>query len=106
MLLWFWIDFGGLIMSIYKGSRYEYSTIDYFTTVMNGAEKPTVFYTFSNLGLTNYWEHIYVRGERLDQIAFKYYNRPEYWWIIPEYNPEITDLNNIEAGTVLRIPNV
>lgn len=93
-------------MSIYKGSRYEYSTIDYFTTMLNGPEKPVVFYTFSNLGLTNYWEHVYVQGERLDEIAFKYYNRPEYWWIIPEYNPELTDLNNITPGTVLRIPNV
>lgn len=93
-------------MSIYKGSRYEYSTIDYFKTTTTGTEKPTVFYSFSNIGLTKYWEHVYVQNERLEQIAFKYYNRPEFWWIIPEFNPEITDINNITPGTVLRIPNV
>jgi len=93
-------------MSIYKGSRYEYSTIDYFSTKDNEPSKPYVMYQFSNLGLTKYWEHVYKTGERLDDIAFKYYNRPEYWWIIPEYNPVIDDINNIPAGTVLKIPNV
>jgi hypothetical protein len=93
-------------MPIYKGSRYEYSTIDYFKTKTNGIEKPYVMYMFSNLGRVNYWEHVYVAGERLDQIAFKYYSRPEYWWIIPEFNPQIKDLNAIPAGTVLKIPNV
>lgn len=106
MFCWFWIDVRSVIMSIYKGSRYEYSTIDYFTTVRNGEEKPTVFYSFSELGLVDYWEHVYVQGERLEQIAFKYYNRPEYWWIIPEYNPQILDINNISVGSVLKIPNV
>lgn len=93
-------------MSIYKGSRYEYSTVDYFTTKRDGSEKPYVMYQFSNLGLTNYWEHVYRSGERLEQIAFKYYSRPEYWWIIPEYNPNIPNINNITPGTVLKIPNV
>ena len=93
-------------MPIYKGSRYEYSNIDHFKTLSAGEVKPTVFYAFSDLSLTNYWLHTYVSGERLDEIANKYYNRPEYWWIIPEYNPEITDINNITPGTVLRIPNV
>lgn len=93
-------------MSIFKGSRYEYSNIDYFTTERNGADKPYVMYQFSNLGLTNYWEHVYKQGERLEQIAFKYYSRPEYWWIIPEYNPQIDNLNAIEPGTILKVPNV
>ena len=93
-------------MAIYKGSRYDYSTIDYFKTTAEGDEKPYVIYQFSNLGLTNYWEHVYAYGERLDQIAFKYYNRPEFWWIIPEYNPQIENINKIEPGTVLKIPNV
>jgi nucleoid-associated protein YgaU len=91
---------------IYRGSRYEYSTIDFFSTTYTGVEEPVVFYKFSGLGYVKYWEHVYVQGERLDQIAHKYYQRPQYWWIIPEYNPEILDFNNIEPGTVLRIPNV
>ena len=96
-------------MGIYKGSRYEYSTIDYVATDPTDTtytEKPLVLYVFSSLGLVNYWEHVYVQGERLDQIAYKYYKRPEYWWIIPEFNPDIDDVLNITPGKVLRIPNV
>lgn len=93
-------------MTIFKGSRYEYSIIDYVATKPNANENPIVFYETSNLGLVTYYEHIYTEGERLEQIANKYYKRPDYWWIIPEFNPEVEDFFNIPAGTVLRIPNV
>jgi nucleoid-associated protein YgaU len=93
-------------MSIYKGSRYEYSTIDFFKVSNQGDNNPVVFYEFSQLGLISYWEHVYVKNERLDQISHQYYKKPEFWWVIPEYNPEITDFLNIEPGTKLRIPNV
>jgi hypothetical protein len=93
-------------MSIYKGSRYEYSTIDFFKTSIEGDMNPVVFYEFSDLGLVQYWEHIYVEGERLDEISYKYYGRSGFWWYIPEYNPEIIDFLNIKPGTRLRIPNV
>mgnify|MGYP003342386438 FL=1 len=93
-------------MTIYKGSRYEYSTIDYVSKTINGDANPIVFYSFTNLGTITYYEHSYVVGERLDQIAQKYYKNPEFWWIIPEFNPQITDFTNIPVGTVIKIPNV
>lgn len=93
-------------MTIYKGSRYEYSTIDYVSTVDGNPEKPVVFYKFSDIGTITYYTHIYMTGERLDQIADKYYNNPEYWWVIPEFNPEVLDFTDIKPGTPLRIPNV
>jgi nucleoid-associated protein YgaU len=93
-------------MTIYKGSRYEYSVIDYVATSVDGSPDPVVFYEFSDIGKISYYEHTYVYGERLDQIAHKYYKNPEYWWIIPEYNPEISDFTNITPGTILRIPRV
>ena len=93
-------------MPIYQGSRYEYSTIDYISTDVNEDSYPVVFYQFSNIGLISYFEHTYVEGERLDEIAFQYYKRPSSWWYILENNPEITDALNIRPGTVLRIPNV
>lgn len=93
-------------MSIYSGSRYEYSNIDFFSVVPGAAQDPTVFYEFDDLGLTNYQTHTYITGERLDQLAQRYYQRPELWWVIAEYNPEINDHDNIPNGTILRIPNV
>jgi len=93
-------------MSIYKGSRYEYSTIDFVQTASDGAPNAVVYYGFSSLGLTSYREHIYKDGERLDAIAYKYYKNPSFWWLIAEYNPEILDFFEVQPGTTLRIPNV
>jgi nucleoid-associated protein YgaU len=93
-------------MPIFKGSRYEYSTVDFVATTPNGDANPIVFYYMTQLGKVRFYEHTYVQGERLDQIAYRYYNDSTYWWIIPEFNPEVKDFTNIPNGTVLRIPNV
>jgi hypothetical protein len=93
-------------MTIYKGSRYEYSTIDFVSKTINGQANPIVFYYFTLLGNVTYIEHTYIKGERLDQIAFTYYKDPTFWWIIPEFNPQVTDFTAIPVGTVLKIPNV
>lgn len=93
-------------MSIFKGSRYEYSVIDYVATSLELIEEPIVLYSASDLGLTTYWEHTYVEGERLDSISHTYYKNSQYWWLIVEYNPAIEDFINIKPGTILRIPNV
>ena len=93
-------------MTIYKGSRYEYSTVDYVSTTLNGPENPIVFYYLSSFSNVSYYEHNYVKGERLDQIATKYYKNPGYWWIIPEFNPQIVDFTNIPDGTVIKVPRV
>jgi nucleoid-associated protein YgaU len=91
---------------IFKGSRYQFSTVDFFSTKTTKSEQPVIFYTFSKLGLLSYWEHQYVQGERLDHIASKYYQNPKSWWLIAEYNPQIVDFTTITPGTILRIPNV
>jgi len=93
-------------MTIYKGSRYEYSTVDFVSTTVNGDANPIVYYQLTKLPKITYTEHVYTQGERLDQLAYKYYKNPEYWWIIPEFNPEISDFTNIPTGTVIKIPNV
>jgi hypothetical protein len=93
-------------MTIYLGSRYEPSLIDFISTTPGGNENPIVFYDFPNLGTLTYYEHTVLQGERLDQIANKYYNRSGVWWIILDHNPEIKDVLDIPAGTKLRIPRV
>lgn len=93
-------------MTIFKGSRYEYSVIDFVATNQSAQQHPIVFYYTGSFGLVTYREHVYVQGERLDQLANTYYKNPEYWWIIPEYNPQIEDFTNISPGTIIRMPNV
>jgi len=93
-------------VTIKNNSRYINSIIEYIQLEENGPQLPIVFYTFSDLGRLSYKTHVYVEGERLDQIAFKYYNRPNLWWVIAEFNPQIFDPMSIAPGTELLIPNV
>lgn len=90
-------------MAIYRGSRYETSTVDFVSTEVGGDMLPVVFYEFSYIGLAQYLEHTTVEGERLDQIANKYYKNPKLWWLIPEFNPQITDTLYLPAGTKVKI---
>ena len=42
---------------------------------------------------------------RLDSISYKYYNNPDYAWLILQANPELGSIENfIPNGSVLRIP--
>lgn len=48
--------------------------------------------------------HKVERGDRLDQLAYRYLHDPTLWWIIAEYN-HIMWFQNITVGQVLRIPS-
>lgn len=52
-------------------------------------------------------DDIYLRvspGERIDFIAYKYYGRPSYYWIIAEANGIGKGSMNVPVGMQLRIP--
>lgn len=93
-------------MTIYLGSRYADSTVDFFSIRPGGDQNPTVFYDFPDIGTLQYTEHTVVSGERLDQLGYKYYRRSSMWWVILDHNPELKDIFDIPAGTILRIPRV
>jgi nucleoid-associated protein YgaU len=93
-------------MTIYLGSRYEDSKVDFLALNQNGEATPVVFYEFSSIGRLTYSEYRWQTGDRLESLAMRFYRNPERWWIIAETNPEVLDIQNIPAGTVLRIPSV
>ena len=93
-------------MPIRLGSRYELSVVDFISFETDEDAYPVVFYEFDELGILTYQEYPYKQGERLDNIAMKFYGKPGFWWVIMEANPEIEDIQNIPAGTLLRIPRV
>lgn len=93
-------------MTIHIGSRYEDSVVDFVAFSSNGDAAPIVFYEFSDIGQIQYIEYLWKEGDRLDQVAAKFYQYPDHWWIIAEYNPHVVDPQNIPAGTKLRIPSV
>jgi hypothetical protein len=93
-------------MAIVNGSRYQESVVDYFRKVEYGTTYPIVFYKFDSLTNISFFTHTYSQGETMQGLSQKYFRRPDLWWTIAEYNPEITDFFNLTPGTVLRIPSV
>jgi len=91
-------------LTIFIGSRYEESLVDFFSTKYYSDPAPVVFYRFSDIGKIKYIEYTWKEGDRIDNIAFKFLAYPEKWWILGEYNPHIKDLTDIPAGTKLVIP--
>ncbi len=43
-------------------------------------------------------------GDRLDNLAYEFYEDPRYWWILAEVNKLGHGTFNIEPGIQLRIP--
>lgn len=93
-------------MPILTGSRYENSTVDFFTKKEYGTSYPVVFYTPDSLVNISFLNHVVTEGETLHGLSQVYFSRPDLWWAIVEYNPEIVDFINITPGTVIRIPSV
>ena len=50
---------------------------------------------------------ITVNGDRLDNLAFEFYNDTSYWWVIATANPEKVRRDSlfVEGGIQLRIPS-
>jgi phage tail protein X len=59
-----------------------------------------------NFNLTNADTKIYSEGDRLDLIAYNYYNDSQLWWVILDANPMYSWEGEIPYGTPLIIPNI
>ena len=54
---------------------------------------------------TDFYEYYELGKTRLDLLSYKYYDNPNYDWLILQANPECGSLEfNIEDKTLLRIP--
>ncbi len=47
--------------------------------------------------------HIWSYGDRFYNLAHKYYNDPNYWWVIAWYNSMPTEAS-IQNGDLIEIP--
>ena len=87
---------------IFKGSRYE-KVGTYQVTVAGGrvvtALKPR-FIPSTPAG----YRHTFTAGERLDLLAYTFYNNPERFWLIADANNEMDPEDLLEPGRHLLIP--
>jgi hypothetical protein len=52
----------------------------------------------------NYINYIWKDRDEVAIVAATYKLPPRLWWQIGDLNPEISDMFNIQPGTVVRIP--
>jgi hypothetical protein len=38
-------------------------------------------------------------------LAEQFLGKGQYWWMIADCNPEILDWNDLQVGTIIRIPS-
>lgn len=93
-------------MTIYLGSRYEGSVVDFVAVNHADNINPVVFYYFDPSGPLTYSTYLWTDGDRLDNLAFKVYGQADMWWLIMDYNPKIVDPYTIAPGTVIKVPRV
>jgi nucleoid-associated protein YgaU len=51
----------------------------------------------------NIIDHIFVTGDSLAKLAYKYYGDTRYWWILAVFNKKPID-NLIKMGETIHIP--
>jgi len=56
-------------------------------------------------GVVNFTYYQVEEYDTIEWIASATYGDGRNWWVIANANPEILDWNDLEVGTILRIPN-
>lgn len=89
---------------IYEGSRYENETVIRVID-WQGLANPAI-YVRPNIDAASFPYQIYMvqQGDRLDNLAYAFYNNPELWFEIARANPEVFYPDDLPEGTLLRIP--
>lgn len=91
-------------------NRYKISDIINTKTEDNKSEKNTKrleSYIIPQLEFSASDVYIYARrGDRLDNLAYRYYNDQSLWWVIAKANNIGKGTWSVEPGALLRIPSI
>ena len=93
-------------MTILVGSRYAYGFLG-ASQVFRDDDINTYVFKMPREPLTGrYKQRIVVEGDRLESLAYEYYQDATQWWRLADINPDLEDLINLVPGSVLRVPHV
>lgn len=59
--------------------------------------------TATDMANLNILDHIFVTGDSLSKLSYKYYGDSRFWWIIATFNQKPID-NMIKLGETIHIP--
>lgn len=86
---------------IYRGSRYQKAKVE----LIDGIPTIVSRYRPWTTPRPDDTFHTVAYGERLDQIAYRYYGDAELWWVVADINGILDPLADLPVGKVLRVPN-
>jgi nucleoid-associated protein YgaU len=88
---------------LFAGSRYARTEV--ITPVGPDGSSPRVLAARRIPPTPGVFEHVVMDGERLDQLASRFYGDPRKYWLILDANPEeLNPLLLLRPGHRLRIP--
>lgn len=90
--------------SITLTSRYQRNLLG---TVLSdtGIPRQAILHRFPQAQTLQVVSHLWTLYDRIDLLAYRYFNNETFWWMIAEANPRILDWTNIPIGSVIRIPS-
>lgn len=91
-------------MAMYEGSRY--TNVYVYEEEYKGKE----VMAFNRRELANAIDdegktHVWIEGDRLDNLAYRYYGDPQFWWFILDVNTRYMEEEEIQQGDRLVIPS-
>ena len=92
-------------MAIGPDSRYASSNVVKLTDA-SGAVRYTIMPSHQVDFEVTFSYHQMSGFERIDLLAYEYYQDENKWYVIADANPEILDWDELDPGTIIRIPNL
>ena len=89
---------------IFTDSRYADGTLIKAQDSRTGHYRLGVYRKFPTKTV-QYYQYVWVEGDRIDVIAQQLYGTSDNWHYIMDHNPEIVDPSGIAPGTLIRVPN-
>lgn len=85
-------------------SRYAQSTVT--PVQVNNVSRFVIVPSEQQAYSFSYQFYLVVDGDRIDNIAFRFYGDPLRWWVIADANPQIMDWSVLYPGELIRVPVV
>ena len=87
---------------ISPNSRYAQSTVIALT--INGQDRATIVPGIQQPYTFNYTTYQVTALDRIDNLAYSFYQDASKWFRIADANPQILDWSNVPVGTIIRVP--
>jgi hypothetical protein len=88
---------------IYTDSRYADGVVIRSFDSRKLTYEITLFRQFSE-STSKFYYYTWTQRDRIDLVAKTLLGNSALWWVIMDYNPEISNPLDIQIGSVLRIP--